>query len=395
MIIELYNTLINSPFYAKILLGAFIIFLLIEVFFYLYFYTSIGIRNRKKRKSLNDKTNQPAVSVIICAKNEGVNLERFLPLVLEQKYPDYEVIVVNDGSCDDSMNILENFTKKYPHLYTTSIPRDSRTISHKKLALTVGIKAAKNDILLFTDADCRPLSPHWISEMVSNFSDETEFVIGYGGYYRNKGILSTIISYDTIFIAMQYFGFAYRGIPYMGVGRNIAYKKSTFFRVKGFAGFLHIASGDDDLLINSFSNKKNTRIESTAISKTLSIPETTFGDWIHQKKRHLSTTKVYTQKSKFFLSIEPTSRGAMYLMLLLLFFVNPLPIQAIICASTLLFAKYIIQLFTINSVAKQLKERKYHINIIVLDIILPVITLYLLIVQKLLSSVKKKNRYKW
>ena len=169
---------------------------------------------------------QPPVSVIICAHNESENLRRFLPLILEQNYDEYEVIIVNDGSCNNTERLIKELQKDYHNLYITNIPQETRIISHKKLAITVGIKAAKNEILLFTDADCRPLTPNWISSMVRNFDNDTEFVLGHGNYYRQKGFVSKMVSYDTLTIAMQYMGFAMLGCPYMGVGRNMAYRKT-------------------------------------------------------------------------------------------------------------------------------------------------------------------------
>ena len=255
--------------WVAIVCGIVLFAFFIQLFLYLCYYRVVLIRSRRERKGkIAFSVDCPGVSVIICARNEAENLEHFLPLFLEQNYRNYEVIVVNDGSWDDSVEVLRHFAEKYPHLYFTNIPQDTRIKSRKKLAITVGIKAAKHEILLFSDADCRPASSLWISKMVRNFTSNTEFVIGYGGYICRPSLLSRMISYDTQFIAMQYLGFAKAGVPYMAVGRNMAYRKETFYRLKGFAGYLHIPSGDDDLLINASGNKNNTRIETSADSVT-------------------------------------------------------------------------------------------------------------------------------
>jgi glycosyltransferase involved in cell wall biosynthesis len=175
------------------------------------------------------------VSVIICARNEEQNLREFLPSVLEQEYPDYEVIVVNDCSDDDSYNVLGEYIKQYPNLRVSNITRDPKFTHNKKFAKFIGIKAAKNEKLLFIDADCRPETGKWLGMMVSHFDDKTDFVLGYGGYFRKKGLLNKYIRCDSMFIAMQYLGMAIRGIPYMGVGRNLAYRRSVFLRTKGSA----------------------------------------------------------------------------------------------------------------------------------------------------------------
>ena len=376
-----------------ILLAILILSLVVQLGFYFIPYTAILRRTRKiKKGNVAHTVEQPPVSVIICARNEGDNLQRFLPLVLEQDYADYEVIIVNDGSCDDTDDIIKELQKVYHNLYITNIPQETRIISHKKLAITVGVKAAKNEILLFTDADCRPLTPDWITTMVRNFDENTEFVLGHGDYYREPGFISKMISYDTLTIAMQYMGFALLGHPYMGVGRNMAYRRSTFFRLKGFAGFLHIPSGDDDLLINAFGKKHNTRIEPSLDAETLSLPKTTFKDWYYQKLRHLSTVDVYKSGSKMWIGLEPLSRGLFYLAILLLIILGyNNPIILAIALGTFLF-RFLIQLTIINLTAKVYKDKTFGVSIILFDIILPLITLYILTIGKIF---RRKAKFIW
>lgn len=367
--------------------------LFIQLVFYLIPYTAILRHNRKLRKGdIPLSVEQPPVSVIICTKNEGENLQRFLPLVLEQNYNNYEVIVVNDGSWDDTERIIKEFQKDYHNLYITNIPQETRIISHKKLAITIGVKAAKNEILLFTDADCRPLTPNWISSIVRNFDDKTEFVLGHGNFYSNNKFLNKLISYDTLTIAMQYMGFADLGYPYMGVGRNMAYRRSTFFNNKGFAGFLHIASGDDDLLINAFGKGYNTRIEPSIEAETLSLPKNSFRDWYYQKLRHLSTVDSYKSGSKLWIGLEPLTRGLFYLTTLLLFiFTYNNPLVLAITTAVFLF-RFLIQYIIINQTAKTYNDRTFGLSIILFDIILPIFTLYLLTLGKIFH---RKSKFHW
>ena len=376
-----------------ILLAILILTLIVQLGFYFIPYTAIlrRIRNIKKG-NVAHTVEQPPVSVIICARNEGENLHRFLPLVLEQNYADYEVIIVNDGSSDDTENVIKDLQKVYHNLYVTNIPQETRIISHKKLAITLGVKAAKNEILLFTDADCRPLTPDWITTMVRNFDGQTEFVLGHGNYYREKGFVSSLIAYDTLTIAMQYMGFALLGYPYMGVGRNMAYRRSTFFRLKGFAGFLHIPSGDDDLLVNAFGKKHNTRIEPSLEAETLSLPKTTFKDWYYQKLRHLSTVDIYKSNSKMWIGLEPLSRGLFYLavLLLVIFGYNNHIILTIALGTFLL--RFLIQFTIINLTAKTYKDKGFGLSIILFDIILPLVTLYILTIGKIF---RRKAKFIW
>ena len=220
-----------------------------------------------------------------------IYLRKYIHVVLEQVYPDFEVIVVNDCSWDESGIYLEELQNKYKHLKIVTIKEQEKYRHAKKFALTLGIKSAKNDILLFTDADCMPASSTWIRDMHAHFNSGTEIVLGYGSYRKEKGFLNKMIRFDTFFIALQYFSFALTGMPYMGVGRNLSYRKSLFFGTKGFARHYHLLSGDDDLFVNENATDKNTEIEIQPDSFTYSDPKKTFGEWFRQKARHIGDRK--------------------------------------------------------------------------------------------------------
>lgn len=258
--------------------------------------------------------NQP-VSVIICARNESKNLQRFLPSLLDQAYPEYEVIVVNDCSWDDSGEFLEAFAKGQPRLKVVTIKEQEKYSHGKKFALTLGIKAASHELLLFTDADCRPSGKNWLTYMQDHFTKETEIVLGYGAYEKGPGFLNRMIRFDTCMIAMQYFSFALGGNAYMGVGRNLAYRKSTFFKNKGFAKHNHLPSGDDDLFVNETATPSNTAIEVSPEAFTYSIPKQSFGSWFTQKKRHVSTSKYYRSGHRFQLGLFSLSSILFFLAL--------------------------------------------------------------------------------
>jgi glycosyltransferase involved in cell wall biosynthesis len=235
-----------------------------------------------------------------------------LPSILEQDYPDFEVIVVNDCSEDNSYIILGEFLAKYPHLRISTVNKDPKFTHNKKFAQFIGIKAAKNEILLFTDADCRPESDKWLEIITSHFDEKISFVLGYGGYNKEEGLLNKYIRYDSFTIALQYLGMAIRRLPYMGVGRNLAYKRSVFFSNKGFGSHNHVVSGDDDLLVNTIANGENTAVEFSTESHTRSIPCTEVNKWIIQKKRHLTTAPYYKFRDKLLLVIEPFTRVLFY-----------------------------------------------------------------------------------
>lgn len=273
----------------NILFYAFLFVVVIQLFFYLFLFGKFSFTQFKNTK----KTNIP-VSVIIAARNEFENLKKNLPSILDQNYPNFEVVVVNDASTDESNIILESFQNRYKHLKVINLEDTSSYSGNKKYAISKGIEFASSNYLLFTDADCRPVSKNWISEMTGHLSDKKEIVLGYGDYQKiDNSFLNKLIRYETLLTAIQYFSYAKIGIAYMGVGRNLAYKKDLFQKNSGFENHKHIKSGDDDLLINQISTSSNTEICFTQESFTISTPKTSFTDWILQKRRHISTATFY------------------------------------------------------------------------------------------------------
>ena len=281
-----------------VLFGVFVVAFLLQMWFYLGVFRRLAFYKAGPGQSLT-----PPVSIIICARNEDDNLIAFLPAVLDQDYPEFEVVVVNDCSFDNSGDILEELAKKYPRLKVITIKEDENFAHGKKFALMVGIKGAKYEHMLLTDADCKPASRNWARQMMSDFDDRTEIVLGYGAYDKSKGLLNKLIRFDTFTIALQYLSWGLAKKPYMGVGRNLAYRNSLFFRHKGFASHYHIQSGDDDLFVNQAATKDNTRVVVHPDSFTYSVPKRTFSGWIRQKRRHLTTAKHYKGQSKFQLGL--------------------------------------------------------------------------------------------
>jgi cellulose synthase/poly-beta-1,6-N-acetylglucosamine synthase-like glycosyltransferase len=336
----------------------------VQLFYYFFFYLPV----HKYKTKPEIKPGKP-VSVIICARNEAENLEKFLPSILEQDYPDYEVIVVNDCSEDNSYNILGKFLEKYPHLKVSNINKDPKFTHNKKFAQFIGIKAAKNELLLFTDADCKPVSNKWIEGMTVHFDERTNYVLGYGGYLKKSGWLNAYIRYDAVTIAMQYFGMAIRGIPYMGVGRNLAYRRSVFFRNKGFGSHNHLASGDDDLFINDNAHSSDTRIEFDPEYHTVSLPMESFSNWYTQKRRHLTTAPYYKMRDKMLLATEPLSRMIFYITAAVLLAFTYMWIEVL----AIFGVRLITQVTVLNMVQKRLKEKGLVTFSLIFDIISPVI----------------------
>jgi cellulose synthase/poly-beta-1,6-N-acetylglucosamine synthase-like glycosyltransferase len=243
------------------------------------------------------------VSVVICAHNEYLNLQEKLPVILAQDYPEYEVIVVNHASDDDTGFLLTGLSDHHPRLKVVDIPNDRNFFTGKKFPLSIGIKSARYEKVLLTDADCRPAGDQWIRTMASAFRDKKEIVLGYGAYEKLPGFLNQLIRFDAAVVAIQFLSYAISGIPYMGVGRNLAYLKSLFYRHNGFISHYRIKSGDDDLFINRVARKRNTTVMLHPASFTFSNPKRSFGKWITQKKRHFSTSTYYRPIHKLLLGL--------------------------------------------------------------------------------------------
>jgi biofilm PGA synthesis N-glycosyltransferase PgaC len=282
------------------LLGVLIFCFVIQLYFSLFVHLKLAL---VKVETIPAHDAKP-ISVIICARNEAENLKQYLPYVLHQEYPDFEVIVVNDRSWDKTREVLEEFAAEYKHLKVVTVAEGEKFIAGKKFAVTMGIKAAANEWLVFTDADCQPATEHWLRGMQQPDNEATEIVLGYSPYFSKRGLLNSLIRFETFFTAVNYLSFALKGMPYMGVGRNLAYRKSLFFKKKGFAAHMHIPSGDDDLFVNAHANRRNTEIRIHPDTHVWSAPNTSFGAYLKQKKRHFGAGKLYKSTHKFILSSQ-------------------------------------------------------------------------------------------
>ena len=294
------NFLSLLPNGSIVLFIVFCIVILIQLFYFLFFFLRLAVY-----KPVNKPISQThPVSVIICARDEAGNLAAYLPGILVQSYPtSHEVIVVNDNSFDDSKYFLEELKKSFKQLHVIELTQEAKLIPGKKFPLAIGIKSAKHEIVLLTDADCIPASENWISHMQSTYNDNTEIVLGYSPFQKMNGFLNKLIRWECFHSALQYLSYALAGKPYMGVGRNLSYKKSLFLQQKGFASHHNIPGGDDDLFINQAANKYNTQINIHPESFVLTKPASTWKQWMRQKKRHYSTSKYYKRSHKLLLGL--------------------------------------------------------------------------------------------
>lgn len=333
----------------ELLLVAFFVSLLGIVIHYLVNVLPLG---NLKLPALESSSKQEPVTIIICARNEDDNLAEFLPKVLVQDYSEFEVVVVNDCSIDNTENVIDEFAKIFPNLKKVTIQEDDYYKHGKKFAVMVGIKGAKYENLLFTDADCFPANEFWLKDMASGFVNKREIVLGYGAYKKDSGFLNKLIRFDTYLIAINYLSAAIKGKAYMGVGRNLAYKKSLFYKEKGFAKHYHITSGDDDLFINNACTKENTNVVVSHNSITYSLAKTKFKDWKRQKQRHLTTAPHYNASSKTKITLGYLSQYGFHFLFLSLFLFK----TTMIAALGGLVLKICIQMIIFRKASKKLNE---------------------------------------
>lgn len=334
---------------------------LIQLAYYLFIFLRLALY--KAPAAMGSKH---GVSVVICAHNEYYNLKANLPLILEQDYPEFEVLVVNHASDDETAYLLSDLQREYPHLKSLEIQKDLNFFTGKKFPLAIGIKSAKFENILLTDADCKPSSARWIGQMQSAYTNGIKIVLGYSPYSRTKGLLNKMIRFDTAHIAVQYLGYALAGLPYMGIGRNLSYLKSVFYDNQGFIKHYRIRSGDDDLFINRVANKANTAVAVHPDSFTISDPKKTFGHWMTQKRRHLTTAKHYRFKHKFLLGSYSFSLLMYYVLSLIMLSLS----YSVVPVTGLFLLRMAIQYLILSRCFRQINEKDIILSIPLLEIVI-------------------------
>jgi cellulose synthase/poly-beta-1,6-N-acetylglucosamine synthase-like glycosyltransferase len=280
----------------------FLVAILIQITYFLVFAIAFS-RKSVKAKSLATSLKSPPVSILVCTHDEEDNLRELIPLLLRQNYGEFEIIVINDRSNDNTYDYLLEEGRKDARIRMVNVDRIPPHVNGKKYSLTLGIKAAKYDLLLLTDADCRPDSDEWISSMSGAFEEKTQFVLGFSPYRKGKGFLNLFIRFESLLTALQYCSFALLRSPYMGVGRNLAYRKSFFLAGKGFHEYMNVTGGDDDLYVNQHATSTNTALVINKAATIHTFGEETWADFIRQKQRHLSVGRLYKFKHRFWLGL--------------------------------------------------------------------------------------------
>ena len=361
--------------FELVLLSATGVLLIIQLSYYLGVYNRIHTRNvADKKNELHFTKELPPLSVVIRSRNESETLRRFLPAILEQDYPLFEVIVINDGSTDESEEVLSTFEEKYPHLYHSFTPESARYISRKKLALTLGIKASKHDWLVFTEANCQPASNQWLRLMARNFTPHTQIVLGYSGYKQGKGWLHKRMSFHALFTSLRYLGFALAGKPYMGLGRNLAYRREMFFKEKGYSTHLNLQRGEDDLFINKIATPYNTRVETNANAVMRIQTIENYKDWKEEKVSYMATARYFKGFQRYMLGFETFSRLLFYITCTAGIVFGILNLHWLVAGIALLLwlIRYTTQAIIINKTAtEQGDNQHYYFSLPIFDLLQP------------------------
>lgn len=358
-----------------ILAGAAFLFLLIQLIYIFTLYWRIIVQNKKQmRGDIPYTTEQPPVSIVVYACNDAENLEKFLPAILSQNYPKFEVIVVNDGSTDETKDVLTRLEVNNPHLYQTYIPEEAKNHSRRKLAMSIGIKAAKYDWILTTDANCEVAGENWIALVARNFTEDTQVVILYTSYLFPKAITSAWRSLDNLFFNMRYLGLALGGNPFMGVRRNLAYRKELYFRNRGgFSGYLNLRDGDDDLFINRVAFRENTRVEIAPESTTRADYYLFDKAWKEQKLAYGITSQFLKKRGSLTFGFESFTRYLFYASVIALFILGFCNWILAVAGGIFYLSRFIPQAVVLRKTANIWDEHCSYLLLPVYDLLQPIV----------------------
>ncbi|MDC1162372.1 glycosyltransferase [Tenacibaculum sp.] len=360
----------------NILLYTFVTVAAIQIVYYLCF----SFFAFSKEKKTNNNSVIP-VSIIICVKNKASKLKEFLPSIINQNHSNFEIVLINNASYDDTLEVMEAFEKDNKNINIVNVKNTEAFWGNKKYALTLGIKAASNEHLLFTDPDCKPLSNNWVEIMSRQFTNNKTIVLGYRKYVSKKySFINLLARFDVLITSIQYFSYAKLGIPYMGVGENLAYTKSDFFKTNGYIKHMNFRFGHDTLFIQDAANSSNTSISTSFKSFTVSDAPKTVKEWFHNKRVYYSSLKRFKFSHKLLLKVFLFSKALFFVLSILLLFLLDWKIIVPIIAVYL-----IIQYVVIGFSAKKLKETKVLLYLPFLEICLILFHFIIFITHKFIK----------
>jgi len=376
---------------ATILLGLLSAVVLVQLYYILGVFTRLLFG-----RPADSLASPPAVSVVVCAHNELENLRALLPMLNEQDYPQYEVIVMDDRSWDGTADFADTEAKEWSRVRFLHIEQEYDHVTPKKYAITTAIRNAKYDIILLTDADCRPTTDQWIRGMVNYLTPDKQIVLGFSPYEKQSGFLNRLIRFETFYVAVQFLSLALSGKPYMGVGRNLMYRKSLFLQNKGFYSHLRVMGGDDDLLMNEISTPQNTAVCLDPDAYMVSIPKNTWSAWYWQKKRHLSVSKYYKFPNKVRLAILSGTHVLGWLLFISLgiwvgLSYPPLQVGFIIAAASVFGLRLLSQWIVLGIASRKLYKSVGWFTIPFMDLVL----FFYYLIMSIVMWTNRRKKVRW
>ena len=362
-------------------LALFIVMLIIQLCIHWIRFSRLAFYKRYPRPK-PDEALEP-VSVVVCARDAYEHLTELIPTLLSQDYPQFEIVVVNDCSDDETEEYLKDLERNEPRIKPVQLRQHLNFFNGKKFPLSMGIKSATYDLLVLTDADCRPTSNQWLRSVVNHYDRGTEVVIGYSRYQRRGGLLNLLMRFDALQNGILYLSAALAGKPFMGVGKNLSYRQKLFFKNKGFISHYSMAAGDDDVFISQVATRKNTQVQIDADNSIESCPTASPGVWIRERCRRYSTLRMYKRGVRGFMALHYWSQWLFYASFIALFFLPP----AFILTGDIHYAvyyfpalavffllRYITQMIIYSGAAKRLGERGLLPGLILLDFVFALLT---------------------
>lgn len=352
-----YNTL------SFILLIVFGICLAIQLVYHWAVFSKVAFFKKNGRPKLDEEL-EP-VSVVICARDAYEYLVELIPALLKQDYPDFEIVVVNDCSDDETEEYLKDMERQEPRVKPVQLKQHLNFFNGKKFPLSMGIKSAQNDLLVLTDCNCMPVNDQWLRSVVNRYNNRTEIVIGYSPYVQKKSSLNRLMRFDALQNGLLYLSAALNHHPYMGIGKNLSYRKELFYRNQGFISHYTTTVGEDDLFISQVATKKNTEVLIDAENAILTTPTNSLRLWMRQKSSRYSTVSKYSGRARFSLSLFYASQFLFYASFIALIALYAQPAfsitnGAVFYVPILVFfflLRYGTQLFIYHKASKRLGEK--------------------------------------
>ena len=368
-----------SNFLSEILIITLGVVILMQILYY----TTLFFRfSFHKQKPLEPRKNLP-ITIVLVAKNDAHQILKTIPELLAQDYPQFEVLVVNDNSNDETPQVIIDLQNRFSNLKLVNLESSVTNIKGKKFPLALGIKAATYEHVLLTDMDCLPASNQWVKLMAKHFNDTTKIVLGFNSIRKKVGFFNALIRYDKLHQAIQYFSYCLAKIPCMGVGQNLAYTKTIFFDNKGFASQNHLQFGDDDLLINQVATSKNCAIEYEKEAHTISRPNPNFHNWFLFKIFSKKVRKLYAPKTRFLLNFYHFLMTFSYIILGITLYLTLQNFVYLIITLSIIVLKYIIQYVSFGYAAAKLNEKALIPHILLFDIIFSIMNPVIYVVSRL------------